>query len=139
MIDDPVLSMPYIEKAAEYGKIIAFHIGADFYENTHPYRLGNIAAAFPETEFIMIHMGGAALPPLATAAIETAVKYDNIVIIGSAIAEGPILQAIKVLGADRLCFGSDTPFYMMHVRLASTELCCEILVGMIERRFWGET
>lgn len=118
VIDDPTLSMPYIEKAAEYGKVIAFHIGADFYENTHPYRLGNIAAAFPETRFIMIHMGGAALPPLATAAIETAANHDNITIIGSAIPEGPILQALEALGTERLCFGSDTPFYMMHVRLA---------------------
>ena len=28
------------------------------------------------------------------------------------------LKAIKILGADRVCFGSDTPFELMHVELA---------------------
>ena len=36
--------MPFIEKAAGYGKPIPFHVGADFYETIHPYRLGHIAA-----------------------------------------------------------------------------------------------
>ncbi len=118
VIDDAEFAMPFIEKAAEYGKPIAFHIGSDFFENTHPYRLGNIAATFPETQFIMIHMGGASLPTLSRAAIETAEKYANIILIGSAIPERDILRAINVLGADRLCFGSDMPFRMMHVQLA---------------------
>ena len=30
----------------------------------------------------------------------------------------PILKAIRTLGADRLCFGSDTPFSLMHVEVA---------------------
>ena len=34
MIDDDHPAL--IEAAAAYGKPIAFHIGADFYENTHP-------------------------------------------------------------------------------------------------------
>jgi predicted TIM-barrel fold metal-dependent hydrolase len=118
VIDDPQLAMPYIEQAAAYGKPIAFHIGSDFFENTHPYRLGNIAARFPETQFIMIHMGGAAVPTLERSAIETAAKYRNITIIGSAIYEHAILRAIDTLGADRVCFGSDTPFRLMHVQLA---------------------
>jgi predicted TIM-barrel fold metal-dependent hydrolase len=63
VIDDPDLALPLIELAAGYGKPLAFHIGADFYENTHPWRLGWIAAAFPETTFIMIHMGGASTDP----------------------------------------------------------------------------
>ncbi|MFN2183674.1 MAG: amidohydrolase, partial [Anaerolineae bacterium] len=29
-----------------------------------------------------------------------------------------ILKAIKTLGADRVCFGSDTPFELMHVEVA---------------------
>jgi len=118
VINDAEFAMPFIEKAAEYGKPIAFHIGSDFYENTHPYRLGHIAAALPDNQFIMIHMGGASLPTLARSAIETAAKYTNITLIGSAIPETNILAAINNLGADRLCFGSDTPFRLMHVQLA---------------------
>jgi predicted TIM-barrel fold metal-dependent hydrolase len=29
-----------------------------------------------------------------------------------------VLKAIKVLGADRVCFGSDTPFALMRVEVA---------------------
>jgi hypothetical protein len=118
VIDDEKLALPLIEAAARFGKVIAFHIGADFYENTHPYRLGAIAARFPETRFLMVHMGGAGTPSLDRSAIETAVRYPNITLIGSAIHENAIARAIEVLGPDRLCFGSDSPFRMMHVQLA---------------------
>ncbi len=117
VIDDAAV-LPLIEAAAAYGKPIAFHIGSDFYENTHPYRLGNIAGRFPETQFIMVHMGGASIPPLDRAAVETAQKHANITLIGSSINEVAILRAIQTLGAQRVCFGSDTPFRMMHVQLA---------------------
>jgi predicted TIM-barrel fold metal-dependent hydrolase len=117
VIDDPAV-LPFIEAAARYGKPIAFHIGADFYENTHPYRLGHIASLFPETHFLMVHMGGAGLPALDRSAIETAQKYPNITLIGSGIHEMAILRAIQVLGAERVCFGSDAPFRLVHVQLA---------------------
>jgi len=118
VIDDDRLALPYIEMAAQYGKPIAFHIGADTYENTHPYRLGHIAARFPEVQFLMVHMGGAGIPSLARAAIETAQAYPNITLIASAIDENAVAKAIHTLGAQRVCFGSDTPFAMMHVRVA---------------------
>jgi uncharacterized protein len=118
VIDDDTIALPFIEKAASYGKPIAFHIGADFYENTHPYRLGRIAGLFPETPFLMVHMGGAGTPPLDRAAVETARKYGNITIIASGIGANPILRALSILGPDRICFGSDLPFAPMHVQLA---------------------
>lgn len=118
VIDDERLALPLVENAARYGRPIAFHIGADFYENTHPYRLGRIARLFPEITFLMVHMGGAGSPPLARAAVETAMQCPNILLIGSAIDEQPILTALESLGAGRVCFGSDTPFGLMHVRLA---------------------
>jgi uncharacterized protein len=117
VIDDESV-LPLIEQAAAYDKVIGFHIGADFYENTHPYRLGRIAERFPETRFLMIHMGGAGLPNLSRSAIEVAAQHPNILLIGSAIDEWAILMAIRHLGADRVAFGSDTPFGYMHVRLA---------------------
>lgn len=117
VIDDDAV-LPFVELAASYGKPLAFHIGSDFFENTHPYRLGKLAARFPETHFLMIHMGGAALPSLDRSAIETAERYANITIIASAIPEIPILAALQRLGPERICFGSDTPFRLMHVQLA---------------------
>lgn len=118
VIDDDRLVMPLIEMAAGYGKPIAFHIGADYYENTHPYRLRRIAQTFPEITFLMVHMGGAGTPPLARSAIEAAQACPNMVLIGSAIDERYVLNALNTLGTDRICFGSDTPFGLMHVRLA---------------------
>lgn len=118
VIDDAEIAMPVIEHAAKLGKPIAFHIGADFYENTHPFRLGNIARAFPETKFILIHIGGAAFPALDRAAIETMAANENIITIGSAIHERAILKAVEVLGPKRVCFGSDMPFFLVHARLA---------------------
>jgi len=118
VIDDDTVAMPYIREAAKYGKVIAFHIGSDFYENTHPYRLGNIARQLPETRFLMVHMGGAALPPLDRSAIEVGRQCPNVLLIGSGIPELPILRAITALGAGRVAFGSDSPFRLMHVQLA---------------------
>jgi predicted TIM-barrel fold metal-dependent hydrolase len=117
VIDDPLI-LPFIEQAAAYGRPLAFHIGADFYENTHPYRLGRLAGLFPETPFVMVHMGGAGIPALSRAATETARQHPNITLIGSAIDERPILAALQALGPARLCFGSDMPFGLMHVQLA---------------------
>ena len=117
VIDDAAI-LPFIETAAQYAWPIAFHIGADFYENTHPYRLGRIAGRFPETQFLMVHMGGARLPPLDRAAVETAMEHPNITLIGSSIPSWAVLRAVNTLGADRVCFGSDMPFHFMHVELA---------------------
>lgn len=118
VIDDAETVMPVIETAARYGRPIAFHIGGDAAENTHPFRLGRIAERFPEQTFILIHIGGASFPALDRAAIEVAARHPNIVTIGSAIHERAILEAIRVLGHERVCFGSDMPFFLMGPRLA---------------------
>ncbi|MBN1219323.1 MAG: amidohydrolase family protein [Anaerolineae bacterium] len=136
VIDDATV-MPLIKAATRYGKPIAFHIGSDFFENTHPYRLGHIAATFPETRFIMIHMGGARLPALDRAAIETAQKYDNIIIIGSSIPATAILRAIDTLGSDRICFGSDIPFRLMHVELAKYRALMRDLAEVDQTKILG--
>ncbi len=119
LIDDGAVALPFIEKAAAYGKPIAFHIGADFPEQTHPTRLGRIAARFPEIPFLMVHMGGAGFPSLHRSALEVASEHPNTFLIGSAISERPILLAIQTLGPERVLFGSDMPFFLMHVQLAA--------------------
>lgn len=137
VIDDDRLVMPYIEQAAQYGKIIAFHIGADYYENTHPVRLGRIAASFPQTRFLMVHMGGAGKPALDRSAIEVARQHENITLIASAIYEHAIDRAIRSLGPDRVCFGSDSPFGMMHVQLAMARALMDDFDAETARKFLG--
>ena len=124
-IDDPVLSMPIIEEIARTGKVLAFHVGADSYEHTHPFRVAKIARQFPELQILMVHMGGAAFEGISDAAIEAAREHENLTLIGSAVRTGSILKAIRILGSSRVCFGSDTPFEAMHVEVAKYKAMLE--------------
>lgn len=120
-IDDERLSMPVIEEIAKTGKPIAFHIGADAYERTHPFRLAKIAKRYPEMPILMVHMGGAGIPDLSEPCMEVALEHKNIMLIASATQDTALLKAITVLGSKRVCFGSDTPFRLMHAQLAMTK------------------
>lgn len=117
-IDDPSLSLPVIERIASYGKPLALHVGADAYEHTHPFRVAKIAKIFPDLPILVIHMGGAAFHGLFDAAIEMAMEHPNMILVGSVARTQYILKAIRTLGAERVCFGSDTPFELMHVEVA---------------------
>jgi predicted TIM-barrel fold metal-dependent hydrolase len=118
-IDDPRISIPLIEQIALTGKPLAFHVGTDAYEQTHPFRVGKIARMFPELTILMVHMGGVGFADLTRAAIEMAEQYPNLVLIGSAVRFEAVYKAIQQLGTQRVCYGSDTPFSMMHVCVAA--------------------
>lgn len=117
-IDDPKLALPVVEEIVKTGKMMAFHIGGDSPEHTHPFRMAKIAKAYPETKMFMVHMGGAHFHDFGNAAIEFAGQCPNIYIIGSVIRSQPLLKAIKTLGASRVCYGSDCPFELIHVEVA---------------------
>lgn len=117
-IDDPELSLPVVEEIARTGKLLAFHIGPDAYEKTHPLRAAKIARLYPELKILMVHMGMAD-PQMNDAVIKAAVECPNMVLIGSATTYKAVLQAIQVLGAERVCFGTDAPFQWPHVVLAT--------------------
>jgi uncharacterized protein len=120
-IDDPVLVMPLLEHLAARGAIVAFHVGADAPEATHPHRLGRIAGLFPDTRFLMVHMGGVGFHDLSDPAIEVLQAHPNITAIGSAVRPVNVLKALRALGPDRICFGSDAPFNLIHVEVAAYE------------------
>lgn len=120
-IDSEDLAMPLIEEAAKTGKILAFHVGVDAFEATHPFRLAKIAKRFPENQILLVHIGGVAFHDLSNAAIEVTLECPNVTVIGTAVRAVNILKAIKALGPERVCFGSDTPFAMMHVERAMYE------------------
>ena len=81
----------------------------------------------------MVHMGGAHFHDLGNAAIEFAEQCPNITIIGSVIRSHPLLKAIQTLGADRVCFGSDTPFEYMHVEVAKYNALLDGTVSMEDK------
>jgi len=128
-VDNPSLSLPLIEEIVNRKAMLAFHIGADAIEETHPFRLGKIAKRFPETTILAVHMGGVNRPNLTNAMIEVASECTNIMLIGSAAPTNAILKAIRILGAHRLCFGSDTPFELMHVEVARYQAMLETEVN----------
>ena len=117
-IDDPHLAMPVIEAIARMDTVLALHVGADAPDFTHPARVATIARAFPELRILVVHMGGAAFHDLSAAAIAVAQEHPSLTLVGSAVRAIPILTAVRTLGAERVCFGSDTPFELMHVELA---------------------
>ncbi|KPJ71118.1 MAG: amidohydrolase [Planctomycetes bacterium DG_20] len=117
-IDDPHLSLPVVEAVALAGGILAFHVGADAFEQTHPFRVAKIARTHPNLPILVVHMGGVGHADLTRATIEFAAECPNLTLIGSAVRAPAVLAAIRTLGAERVCFGSDTPFDLMHVELA---------------------
>lgn len=112
-IDDPELSLPLVDMIAEAGVILAFHCGANDFEKTHPFRIAKISDRHPGLPIMIVHMGGGAQPNLHDAAIELAAKYPNWFLIDSEADYRRILKAVQVLGTDRICYGSDTPFCPM--------------------------
>jgi len=116
---DSDFAAPLVEAIALTNLPLAFHTGVDAYEATHPFRLGKIAKAYPNSRIIMIHIGGVAFHDLSNAAIEVMQECPNVLGVGSAIRHINVLKVLKKVGADRVAFGSDTPFNLMHVEVAA--------------------
>jgi predicted TIM-barrel fold metal-dependent hydrolase len=133
-IDDPQLALPIVEEIAKTGRLLAFHVGTDAFEATHPFRVAKIARMYPEVQILMVHMGGVGHADLSNAAIEMAQECPNLTLIGSAVRAVAVLKAIKTLGADRVCFGSDTPFALMHVEVAKYDALLEGEVTPAEKQ-----
>ncbi len=131
-IDDPELSLPVIDEIARTGKLLAFHIGPDAYERTHPFRAAKIARAYPEMGILMVHMGMTSRD-MSDAVIEMAQECPNMYLVGSATTAGAVLKAIQILGADRVCFGTDAPFQIQHVVRAMYEALLEDELSESER------
>ena len=137
LIDSEELAMPVIEEIAKRNKPIAFHIGPDAYENTHPLRAARIAELYPETPIIMIHMGMDS-SEMVSSVIREAKTHPNMVLLGSQTKPENVLNAIQELGADRVCYGSDHPFRIMHVCRAMTEAVIDELPEEGRRMIMGE-
>lgn len=112
-IDDPQLSLPLIEQIASAKLVLALHCGANDYERTHPFRIAKISDLFPELKILLVHMGGAGMPSLHDAVIEYAGRYPNWYLVDSEADYRKVHQALRTLGPERVCYGSDTPFTPM--------------------------
>ena len=104
-------SLKVIDLVAKAGKIFAFHCGADAPVFTDPARAARIASLYPELRILMVHMGGVAEPDMSEKAIEAAKTSPHIMLVGSAIPMPRVVNGIRKLGAERIMFGSDTPYH----------------------------
>lgn len=131
-IDDPRLALPVAEAIAKTGKALAFHIGADEYERTHPLRAAKVAQLFPETPILMVHMGMTDRM-MNHVVIEVAQACPNMYLVGSSTTYQAVVEAIRVLGAERVMFGTDAPFQWPHVIKAMYDAALDGLISPREK------
>jgi predicted TIM-barrel fold metal-dependent hydrolase len=132
-IDDPETGFPLAEHIARLGCMLAFHIGPDAYEKTHPYRAARIAKAFPETPILMVHMGMTD-PEMNKAVLDAARQCPNMYLVGSATHGPALIRGVETLGAERILFGSDRPFQKMAPILTMYQ---DSLKEKISQRDWN--
>ena len=139
IIDNKNLTFPIFERIVEANLMVALHSGMNDPVRTHPWRIGNIAEGFPELKILMVHMGGVGVPGLHDAAIKIAQKYPNIYLVDSEVYRPRnILRAIDTPGAERVCYGSDEPFYPMKLALAMNKKLVEGLSEEEQKLVMGE-
>ena len=117
-IDDPALSLPLVDMIAEAGIVLAFHCGSNDFERTHPFRIAKISQRHPDLPIMIVHMGGANRPTIHNAVIELAAEHPSWLLIDSEADYRFVLKAVEVLGAERVCYGSDAPFCPMRYEWA---------------------
>ncbi len=111
--DEEVL--PIVEVAERKRIPVAIHSGhAPF---SLPWSIGELAEVHPETKIVMLHMGHAH-GVYIKAAIDTAKKFDNIILETSGVSmHTKIKEAVERVGERRVVFGSDYPFHDYSVEL----------------------
>ena len=94
----------YLNLAAELGLPVVSHTGTQYDDN--PMRLFEMAKIFPDTNFVMVHLG---LGSDNKEAIELCSKQENLFGDTTWVSTKSALEFINKCGSDRLFFGSDSP------------------------------
>jgi len=99
---------PVMERARKYRIPVLFHCGHPPW--SLPWHFSSLADRFPDVTVILGHMGHGHIVYI-NGAIDVAKKHDNIYLETSGMPmHSKIKEAVKVLGADRVLYGSDMPF-----------------------------
>lgn len=98
-----------MEKAEKYNAPVCIHSGHPPY--SLPWQVGLLAERHPNVKLMMIHMGhGHGV--YIDAAIKMALRYPNIYLEMSGMPmPSKIREAYERVGAERIMFGTDTPFH----------------------------
>lgn len=106
-IDDPRYDFFY-EYADAHGLPVLFHA----WEAADCVRIARVAKRFPHTKLIIGH-GVMRTWEVKREAVAAVRQYDNVFAdtTVSVAFDGAVEWAVNQIGADRLCYGSDIPFY----------------------------
>jgi predicted TIM-barrel fold metal-dependent hydrolase len=116
--DEEVL--PIVEFAGKEHIPVAIHSGHPPF--SLPWSIGELAEMYPEVRIVMLHMGHAH-GVYIQAAINTAKKYDNIILETSGVSmHSKIKEAVEKVGEGRVVFGSDYPFHDYSVELQKVKV-----------------
>ena len=112
---------PILAKAAKYNVPVCIHSGHPPY--SLPWQIGLLAERHPNVKIMMIHMGhGHGV--YIDAALKMARRYPNIYLEMSGMPmPGKIKEAYETVGADRIMFGTDTPFHHPTVEIQKVLTC----------------
>lgn len=111
--DEDVL--PIVEFARRERIPVAIHSGHPPF--SLPWSIGELAEMYPDVRIVMLHMGHAH-GVYIKAAIDTAKRYDNIILETSGVSmHSKIKEAVERVGEGRVVFGSDFPFHDYSVEL----------------------
>ncbi|MDR1386322.1 MAG: amidohydrolase [Propionibacteriaceae bacterium] len=95
------------EVAGAYGMTVIVHTGGSV--KAQPWGVGESASRHPGTRFILDHMGGPEAEDVRVA-ILMASRHSNVWLgTSKSIDRHKYRQAVDVIGAERLVFGSDAP------------------------------
>ena len=119
-INSEELAFPIAELAAELGVPILIHTGdPDTYGFAQPTLVGGLADAFPDVNLIVGHMG----KQLYEDAILVAKWFENVILETSFRSLREIARAARIVGADRVVYGSDMPFGIPEIEMMKVRLC----------------
>ena len=136
-IDDKSLSYPVVEQLDKQDLVFATHCGSDDFEKTHPYRIAKISDNFPNLQVLLIHFGGSGRPDIHEAAIEFAQKQPKWHLVDSEADYRKILRALEVLGANRISYGSDSPFCPMRYEWGLRQVIYQDLSSADKKKVFG--
>lgn len=111
-LSDHYLLDPILLSCRENGLRVSMHTGDD--PSCTPLQVAEMAAAFPEITFILIHGG---FRMLTEDAILVAKRFSNVYIDETAGNSWQLYRALEELGPEKILYGSDSPFMDTRVEL----------------------
>ena len=117
--DDPMVH-PIIELLIERGLPALIHCGHPIF--TLPWSIEELIRRYPQARIILGHMGHGNIVYI-NAAIDVAARNPNVYLETSGMPmHSKIREAVERAGADKVLYGSDTPFHHPTVELAKVRV-----------------